>query len=194
MRIERLWVDVTTQFGNKWAEFFTSLEVSYGLDVNNVNHMWLLHLLFLADLNAEINFFVGGWNEHKISMKDQASRSPTDMFLFDMIANGVRGDHLAPKDMDHFSVDWDAMRQARVVSSNLANNPVTEGTTSWSGVGPPQHLNEVTVHTPPLPASFLDATGLLSYLAPFMASMDSATLTSRWVHGLAYTRSIDHSF
>ncbi|KIO19209.1 hypothetical protein M407DRAFT_48023, partial [Tulasnella calospora MUT 4182] len=66
VRIERLWVDLTVALGAKWAEFFELLEVQSGLDINNINHIWLLHYLFLADINEEVSFFVRTWNHHSI--------------------------------------------------------------------------------------------------------------------------------
>ncbi|KAH9910863.1 hypothetical protein B0H21DRAFT_782484 [Amylocystis lapponica] len=57
VRIERLWVDVTNQVGEKWSTFFTTLKVRHGLDANNVNHIWLLHYVFLGVINAELGFF-----------------------------------------------------------------------------------------------------------------------------------------
>ena len=69
VRIERLLVDVTAQFGNKWSEFFTSLELHCGLDIGNRNHIWLLQYLFLADINAEADFFEESWNFHRIQMR-----------------------------------------------------------------------------------------------------------------------------
>ncbi|KZT31607.1 hypothetical protein SISSUDRAFT_959538, partial [Sistotremastrum suecicum HHB10207 ss-3] len=91
VRIERLWVDVTAQLGAKWADFFTTLEMHYGLNINNANHMWLLHQLFLPVINLELQFFAESWNEHKIDSKTGPRRSPWDMWGFDMLIHGVRG-------------------------------------------------------------------------------------------------------
>jgi hypothetical protein len=51
VRIERLWGDVTAQVGSSWADAFTDLELHHGLNINNENHIWLLHILFLPILN-----------------------------------------------------------------------------------------------------------------------------------------------
>ena len=50
-RIERIWYDVTEGFGGKWKDFFTDLEANEGLDVDNQAHIWLLHHLYLDDIN-----------------------------------------------------------------------------------------------------------------------------------------------
>lgn len=91
VRIERLWVDVTIQVGATWADHFTTLELRFGLNINNANHIWLLHLLFLPVINSVLAFFAQSWNEHKIEIRDGPNRSPSDMFGFDMLVHGLRG-------------------------------------------------------------------------------------------------------
>ncbi|KAG8941496.1 hypothetical protein FRC03_004468 [Tulasnella sp. 419] len=190
VRIERLWVDVTTQFGSKWANFFENLEISHGLNVHNPNHVWLLHYLFLQDINSEADFFAGTWNNHKIQMKGQASRRPLDMFVFDMPVLGVRGEQLTLEELDAYGVDWEAIREDAVLSSQLINNSSNEGTSSWIGrVGPPPDLNEVNVDAPTSPLSPQVAAELLSYLSPLMGQADINSLIRRWVCGLAFARS-----
>ena len=76
IRIERLWFDVTKQLGAKWADFFQDLELRHGLDINNPHHIWLLHTLFLEMLNDEIEFFIDNWNNHRLQIRGQRSRSP----------------------------------------------------------------------------------------------------------------------
>lgn len=71
MRIERLWVDVTAQLGATWADRFRGLELrSLGLDINNVNHLWLLHYIFLPVINSDLTFFVESWNNHTCKRYD----------------------------------------------------------------------------------------------------------------------------
>ncbi|KAF8218161.1 hypothetical protein K438DRAFT_19621 [Mycena galopus ATCC 62051] len=69
VRIEQLWVNVTAQVGATWDNHFTRLEVWYGLDINNVAHIWLLHLLFLGTINTQLPFFAESWNQHCILME-----------------------------------------------------------------------------------------------------------------------------
>lgn len=91
VRIERLWVDVTAQVGATWSDHFTILELHHGLDINNVNHIWLLHYLFLPTINDQLTFFMGAWNEHRIQIRNGPNRSPADLFGFDMLVHGARG-------------------------------------------------------------------------------------------------------
>ncbi|KAJ6449897.1 hypothetical protein C8R45DRAFT_1057262 [Mycena sanguinolenta] len=130
VRIERLWVDVTAQVGATWADHFTHLEIRYGLDINNVAHIWLLHFLFLGTINSQLTFFAEAWNQHRIQIRNSANRSPTDMFVFDMFINGVRGDQLPPDEenldedeLEVYGIDWRRLREDGVLHSQAQNNP-----------------------------------------------------------------------
>ncbi|KAK6984404.1 hypothetical protein R3P38DRAFT_3332842 [Favolaschia claudopus] len=41
-RIERLWVEVGSQFARRWRAFFYRLEALHGLDCRNLHHLWLI--------------------------------------------------------------------------------------------------------------------------------------------------------
>ncbi|KAJ3809479.1 hypothetical protein F5876DRAFT_43775 [Lentinula aff. lateritia] len=66
-RIERLWVEVGSQFGRAWRAFFFRLEGLHGLDRKNCHHLWLLHTLFLDEINKDCEDFQENWNAHPIS-------------------------------------------------------------------------------------------------------------------------------
>lgn len=161
VRIERLWGDVTNQVGASWAEEFMNLELHRGLDINNQHHIWLLHHLFLQPLNDQLNTFITTWNHHKIQIKEGPNRSPIDMFGFDMLVHGVRGDQL-PEDLTNeelevFGVDWDALREDRTLNRVRATAEAERGSgwSSWVGrEGPPPELNEVPVEPPRQPITF----------------------------------------
>ena len=132
IRIERLWVDVTAQVGAAWAEFFRTLELRHGLNINNAYHIWLLHYLFLDAINSDLDFFAQSWNQHKISFRGARSRSPADMFGFDMIALGVRGDmvtdtDLQPDELEVYGMDWEALQDDTLRTAQADNNPRYEG-------------------------------------------------------------------
>ncbi|KAF8055696.1 hypothetical protein FPV67DRAFT_1567427 [Lyophyllum atratum] len=157
VRIERLWVDVTAQVGATWAELFTLLEIRHGLDINNPQHIWLLHFLFLGTINQQLDFFAQSWNQHRIQIRGGPNRSPADMFGFDMIVHGVRGYQLprlddstmTEEELEVFGMDWEGLREDNLLQSREANNPRNEDSGSWLGrVGPPEHLNEVPLHAP----------------------------------------------
>lgn len=67
--IERLWVDVGINFVRCWKAFFIRLEDIHMLDMSNSHHMWLLHHLFLGQLNDDCQQFQLDWNHHPISKR-----------------------------------------------------------------------------------------------------------------------------
>ncbi|KAG0695761.1 hypothetical protein DFH29DRAFT_813842 [Suillus ampliporus] len=81
IRIERLWVDVTNGLGQKWKEFFQTLEAYDNLDVNNDSHLWLLHFLFLPLINDDADQWAASWNHHVLGRRGEPHRSPHDMFI-----------------------------------------------------------------------------------------------------------------
>lgn len=91
-RIERAWVDYKVNLGQKWVEFFFELEMSHGLDTDNLDHLWLLHYVFLPALNADIERYVEMWNSHLPRHDGERSRSPLDRYHWDMQVYGIPGD------------------------------------------------------------------------------------------------------
>ncbi|KAJ6543011.1 hypothetical protein B0H19DRAFT_957835, partial [Mycena capillaripes] len=87
-RIERLWVEVGSQFARRWRAFFYRLEALHGLDRSNAHHLWLLHLLFLSLINEDCEDFRAEWNCHPISGEGH-SQSPNDMCFVGQVQNGV---------------------------------------------------------------------------------------------------------
>jgi hypothetical protein len=68
VHIEQLWVDFMAQIGATWADYFTILELCHGLNINNINHIWLFHLLFLTTINQQLSFFAESWNQHHLQI------------------------------------------------------------------------------------------------------------------------------
>ncbi|KAN0081210.1 hypothetical protein V8E55_008834, partial [Tylopilus felleus] len=65
-RIERLWVELGTQFVRHWRAFFTRLECQHMLNPQNPHHLWILHVLFLPAINQDCRDFRLEWNCHPI--------------------------------------------------------------------------------------------------------------------------------
>ena len=144
VRIERLWVDVTVQVGTFWSDVFTELELRYGLDINNIHHIWLLHHLFLPRINQQLAFLAESWNQHRIQIRDGPNRSPADMFGFDMLVHGVRGDQLpeeelSEEELEVYGVDWEGLLDEWLLQSQRANNQWVRGGTH--GLDNLDHLN-----------------------------------------------------
>ncbi|KAJ6481519.1 hypothetical protein C8R47DRAFT_982430 [Mycena vitilis] len=199
VRIERLWVDITAQLGATWAERFTVLELRHGLDINNIRHIWLLHFLFLATINSQLAFFAQSWNQHRIQIRDGPNRSPADMFVFDMLANGVRGNQLpaeevlSEEELEVYGIDWAGLRDDDLLASQRANNSMGEGASLWVGrVGPPPlgDLSSVVVEPP---AGLLEEgqdVYLYNSVVHLLGSAQDEDCINVWTTALAHARSI----
>jgi hypothetical protein len=188
---------VTAQAGATWADHFVKLELNFGLNINNPNHIWLLHHLFLPTFNSVLSFFAQSWNEHKIEIRDGPNRSPADMFGFDMLVHGIRGDILpVPNDMSQeelevFGMDWEALRDENVLRSQRDNNDPFEQPDTWLGrVGPPPNLNEVQVNAPEAPLTVVEIQSIDNAVSSWIGLGDDHSIIQTWIHGLATTRNL----
>ncbi|KAL4065547.1 hypothetical protein V8B97DRAFT_1875227 [Scleroderma yunnanense] len=91
--IEHLWVEVGSQFARRWCAFFIQLERMHMLDAQNPTHLWLLHLLFLNNINLDCQAFQEEWNCHPISGPDTNNKSPKDLCFLGQTQFGVYQDH-----------------------------------------------------------------------------------------------------
>ncbi|KAJ7692655.1 hypothetical protein B0H16DRAFT_1352730 [Mycena metata] len=142
--IERLWYDVTHGFGQKWKTFFTDLEVNHGLNPTIPAHIWLLHHLFLAAINADAQEWAEAWNSHDLQIRGERTRSPRDMFLFSMVRDGPRGleQSVEPPSEDveepaAYGIDWQATDDPQLMTHLLNENPVEWEEQSPFTSGPP---------------------------------------------------------
>ncbi|CAK5266042.1 unnamed protein product [Mycena citricolor] len=86
-RIERLWVEVGSQFVRRWRAFFYRLEALHSLDRKDKRHLWLLHHLFLDQINADCENFCQEWNCHPISGEGH-DQTPNDLCLLGQLEHG----------------------------------------------------------------------------------------------------------
>ncbi|KAJ3764789.1 hypothetical protein FB446DRAFT_656121 [Lentinula raphanica] len=197
VRIERLWVDVSHSITQHWNDFFTHLEIDHQLDVNNQNHIWLLQHLFLDTINRSLSFWAEGWNCHRISQRhgDGPGRSPEDMWGFDMLARGLRGDSLddfamSDEELEVFGVDWEALEDRELLRLLRQNYAHEEGFNTWLGRhGPPQHLNQVDVDPPSGPMSAADIQLMDEELRLFSREAVKEDIVELWRAGLVFARS-----
>lgn len=187
--IERLWVDVTAQVGATWSAMFTDLELHHSLDINNSNHIWLLHHLFLPTINAQLTLFAEGWNQHTMQICDGPNHSPFDVFFFDQFAQGIQGHQLPPEELsaeklEVYGVDWEGLQDDTLLHS-LHEQGRDEGSSSWIGrVGPPDNLGSVELEGPDAPLSPAQVQELDAYLAPLMGATQDHEVAALWQHGL----------
>jgi hypothetical protein len=85
-RIERLWVEIGTQFARQWRAFFLRLETYHYLDRSNPHHLWLLHFLFLEQINQDCEQFRQNWNSHPLS-GNGGNQCPNVRVLHNMFPN-----------------------------------------------------------------------------------------------------------
>ncbi|OCB85260.1 hypothetical protein A7U60_g7887 [Sanghuangporus baumii] len=88
-RIERLWVEVGKQFVRRWKAFFQRLEDLHGLDIDNPQHLWLLHKLFLPHINDDCKMFRREWNAHTCRGSSTLNQSPNVLRLQGIIKHGA---------------------------------------------------------------------------------------------------------
>ncbi|KAE9393990.1 hypothetical protein BT96DRAFT_958924 [Gymnopus androsaceus JB14] len=199
--IERLWVDVSHYISQHWHDLFTALELHYSLDIKNINHVSLLHHLFLGTINDAVSFWVRSWNQHRISQWDGPNCSLEDMFRFDMLVRGMRGDsvdHFAMSDeeLEVFGVDWEGLQDESLLRALCRNYAHEEGASTWHGRhGPPPNLNEVQIDPPSGILTADQIQTLDNILQHIPRSSEQANVVNFWVTALAHVRTLyPHEF
>lgn len=169
------------------------LEQRLGLDINDLNHIWLLHHLFLATLNRQLGSFQSGWNSHPMRLSDQPARSPEDMFFFDMLVLGERGDPLPQQIMDrvdnrthhiyddidaqHYGVDWEEL-----------------GNGGDEMVQRPEVMNEVALESPNTVVEAEVVSALDTRLSVMDRGMGEEEVGNLWFEALSFMRNRVHGF
>ncbi|KAL0565395.1 hypothetical protein V5O48_016624, partial [Marasmius crinis-equi] len=87
-RIERLWLEVGTQFARRWKAFFLRLERLHHLKRVNRYHLWLVHRLFLDMIRTDCKSFQQDWNSHPISGLGH-DKSPEQLRFIRRLKEGV---------------------------------------------------------------------------------------------------------
>ncbi|KAJ7588356.1 hypothetical protein C8J56DRAFT_785861, partial [Mycena floridula] len=103
-RIERIWVEVGSQFARMWRGFFYRLERQHLLNHEDPHHLWLIHRLFLDDIRSDCAQFRLEWNAHPISGEGH-NQSPNDMRFLGQTEHGVYHDDYsdtAPSVLEHY--------------------------------------------------------------------------------------------
>ena len=189
IRIERLWVDMTSAFGAKWKTFFEVLEAHDGLDTNNDAHIWLLHFLFLDAINIDAEAWAATWNSHTLERRNQHHLSPHQMYLHGMIRNGVRGVMVEedPGDVDEYGIDWEDLdRQSFGEYHNQNNSSNANQDLNPFITNHPTHLSHVDLPDPRCPFN-PDQIQLLSHQISLLSHFQASDMHSRrlvWIDSL----------
>jgi hypothetical protein len=160
-RIERMWVDVTQAFGGKWKTLFLELEEFHGLVPTREGHIWLLHHLFLHQIDADTQEFVDTWNHHKMQIRGQRSASPREMFFFGMMHRGSRG----VEDITNFElygVDWEDYDDPEFMRNLHEANP--DDSAELAVFRAPEHIANVLCEPPNCPLTPMEVQTLDSEL------------------------------
>lgn len=108
-RIERLWRDVFNGVTQLYHRLFYAMEDEGILDVNNVQHLFALHYVFLPRIDRALQAFASGWNHHPLSTCKH--KSPLQLYTEGMILlnhNGVPAlDYSNPVDTGEYGVEYD---------------------------------------------------------------------------------------
>ncbi len=72
-RIERLWRDVYSSVSTTYVQVFTELEESGSLRPANDANIYAIHYVFLPRINASLQEFKKGWNNHPLSTENGLS-------------------------------------------------------------------------------------------------------------------------
>lgn len=66
-RIERLWRDLFSSCTCLFYQLFYYMEANAILDIDNEIHIFCLHYVFIARVNASLRHFIEAWNNHPLS-------------------------------------------------------------------------------------------------------------------------------
>jgi hypothetical protein len=193
-RIERIWYDVTEGFGGKWKSFFTDLEATEGLDVDNPAHIWLLHHLFLDKINRDALVWAETWNNHKLQVRGERQQTPQERFFVSMLEDGPRGVHHPhpnaeedPDELDEdislYGIDWEVMEDEALIMHHHQHNPVLLNNTFSTA---PAALSEVECTPPDCSLSTEGIHQLDHYLSQVLDVNSRSMLTRRavWIEAL----------
>jgi hypothetical protein len=186
-----MWVDVTQAFGSKWKAFFRELEEFHGLNPSREGHIWLLHHLFLHQIDEDAQEFVSAWNNHKMQIRGARSASPREMFFFGMAENGPRGFEDI-SNVQAYGVDWEDYTDAQFMRGLQEANPANTGDVHVFQA--PEHIAIVNCEPPNCPLTAAELVHLNTEVRRRVGGgFESRDMTARravWQVALDVTTSI----
>ncbi|XP_069104908.1 uncharacterized protein [Argopecten irradians] len=84
-RIERLWRDVQTNAAEEFYHRFYRMEDRGILDPSQDHHICAIQLVFVPDINQQLNEFRQAWNRHQL--RTEGNRSPEQIWMDGMISD-----------------------------------------------------------------------------------------------------------
>ncbi|KAI0653875.1 hypothetical protein C8Q70DRAFT_918343 [Cubamyces menziesii] len=205
IRIERLWADVTTGFGQKWKAFFRQLEASYGLDINSDAHLWLLHHLFLDVINRDAGQWAATWNSHIIARRGERHMTPHQMYVHGLAQRGQRGvlpadptsggdepAHAAEEDFADYGIDWDDLDHPPIRNHHDEHNTNDGDRENPFVTNDPAHFSHVEVPDPRCPLAPQQVAALDAQLAqlPSFPCSNMQSCLELWIAALQIARAV----
>lgn len=154
-------MDVAKGYARKWAEFFRDLEKDHGLNVESPAHLWLLHYLFLSEVNKDAIDWAITWNNHgmRLPRGERSGQSPIIMWTRGMAENGIRGfdaintvDPAYEEDPDNYGVDWADADDQRLAAHVLRRTDEAQQAAPQAfeaAANPPQNIFVNNYSSPP---------------------------------------------
>ncbi|KAI0309099.1 hypothetical protein OF83DRAFT_1072555 [Amylostereum chailletii] len=200
IHIERLWVDVTSGFGSKWKEFFRLLELHRGLNTDQDAHIWLLHHLFLAEINADVEAWMATWNNHTLSRRGQHHQSPTVMYAHGTAQHGIQAvfspedpQVLSKEEQAVYGINFEALdiprinrhhqEAARAEGDDDGENPFQTQVPEWMS-----HIEVPDIRSPLSPDQIVLLDTYLQTLSQ-SSSQDMVSRAELWTLALQYCSS-----
>ncbi|OSC97868.1 hypothetical protein PYCCODRAFT_1376313 [Trametes coccinea BRFM310] len=207
IRIERLWVDVTMGFGSKWKLLFYELETVHGLDVGNDAHVWLLHHIFLPNLNRDAEVWAATWNQHIVARRGERHMAPAQMYLHGLAEHGQCGLLPGPLADDApeppangsaddayagYGIDWADLEHSRIREHHDMHNPNDGDPSNPFLSNQPNHLSHVEVPDTRCPFTHeqLQLLDIQLSLLPCSQQNTVQGYTELWLAALHYSRVI----
>ena len=116
-RIERFWRDVNQFITTYYKQLFELMQELNILSLDSQNDMFILHFMFLPDINNKLNEFVNIWNNHKISTKNQERNSPIQKLF--------QNQHLEENTMYYDNDNIERMIDDDLIIDQVVVNPKT---------------------------------------------------------------------
>ena len=104
-RIERLWRDVFCSSLSKFYCVFWYLEDIGLLDISCEKHLYVLHLVFTARINKDLNQFTLGWDNHQI--RSAHNRTPNQLWILGKLTYEPEQENSLSQQLpDEYGVDF----------------------------------------------------------------------------------------
>ena len=91
------------------------------------------------------------------------------------------------EELEVYGVDWEGLHDEQFLNSQRVKNLLSKGLDSWVGqVGPPDHLNEVSIDPPVGPLLLHKVDALDQLVQQWVHHPDDTDIITLWTHALVY--------